>query len=245
MPEEICSGPECDRPVRRNGLCDAHSRQQWLGKPLKPIFAKPRKPAGLTCSGPECARPTVGQGLCNAHYQQKQKGKELTVLGLPPGADPIERFWSRVNKSGPIHPVLGTPCWLWTGALMPNGYGQLGIGPVSDHRHVYAHRYAWEITHGPIPEEIQVLHRCDVRHCCRAIDHLFLGTPGDNMDDKVAKGRQLKGEDNPGAKLTAEQVLEIRVKRTQGVSQAELAAEYGVSQASISLIHQRKNWGWL
>ena len=59
----------------------------------------------------------------------------------------------------------------------------------------YAHRMAWELEHGPIPGDLWVLHRCDNPPCVR-LDHLFLGTHADNMADKVAKGRQARGDDH-------------------------------------------------
>jgi HNH endonuclease len=75
-------------------------------------------------------------------------------------------------------------CIEWTGSKDPSGYGRIGIAGVR-HR---THRLAWELVHGPIPEGIQVLHRCDNRPCCN-VEHLFLGTNAVNMADRDAKGR--------------------------------------------------------
>ena len=75
-------------------------------------------------------------------------------------------------------------CWEWTGAQFANGYGAFQVNGKT----VRAHRFAWELAHGPIPEGIRVLHHCDNRLCCRP-DHLFLGTDADNAADKIAKGR--------------------------------------------------------
>jgi hypothetical protein len=81
---------------------------------------------------------------------------------------------------------LTLPCRLWAGHKnRPNGYGQLyrpGQKPIQ------AHRLAWEQAYGPIPEELFVLHRCDVRTCVEPT-HLWLGTAKDNARDCWAKGR--------------------------------------------------------
>jgi hypothetical protein len=93
-----------------------------------------------------------------------------------------ERFFRHVNKDGPIHPVLGTKCWLWTGGT--NGrYGKLNL----EGRTALAHRVAWFLEYGRWPEPC-ALHRCDVTLCVR-YDHLFEGTQDDNMDDRERKGR--------------------------------------------------------
>ncbi len=93
-----------------------------------------------------------------------------------------QRFWSKVNKTGPLWNNI--PCWLWTVARTSTGYGHFNL----DGRSVKAHRAAWEITHGPIPDKLLVLHRCDRPLCCNPA-HLFLGTPADNSRDMVQKNR--------------------------------------------------------
>ena len=85
------------------------------------------------------------------------------------------RFWAKVRKSD--------GCWLWQ-ASTSVGYGQINIGG----RPQRAHRVAWELTFGGIPDGLWVLHRCDTRLCVRP-GHLFLGTVTDNNRDMFAKGR--------------------------------------------------------
>lgn len=94
-----------------------------------------------------------------------------------------DRFWSRVQK--------GEGCWLWGGSLKTNGYGQLN-GPSQgggrDGKNLLAHRVAWELVNGPIPDGLWVLHRCDNPPCVNPA-HLFLGTVRDNVIDMWTKGR--------------------------------------------------------
>jgi hypothetical protein len=95
---------------------------------------------------------------------------------------------------------------------------------------VRAHRAAYLLFRGPIPTGQQVLHRCDNRLCINP-DHLFLGTQADNMADKVAKGRQAKGESNGASKLNPVKVLAMRERYARGdIKQRDLAKMFGVSQ---------------
>ena len=98
-----------------------------------------------------------------------------------------ERFWEKVDKNGPIHPVLGTRCWLWTANINPvTGYGQFSLTHSTGTR---VHRLAWELTNGPITGGLCVLHSCDNKPCVNP-GHLFLGTKLDNTQDMIAKGRR-------------------------------------------------------
>lgn len=83
-------------------------------------------------------------------------------------------------------------CWEWKRATNSMGYGVLTV----NYRTAYAHRLAWEMENGPIPDGALVLHRCDNPRCVRP-DHLFLGTHADNMADMTAKGRHRYGENRP------------------------------------------------
>ena len=105
-----------------------------------------------------------------------------------------------------------------------------------------AHRVAWWLTHGAVPEGMCVCHHCDNPGCVNPA-HLFLGTPTDNIADMVLKDRQYrpKGENNSNAKLTEEDVRAIRREHAT-TTQRELARKYGVHNATISLIVRRQIW---
>lgn len=132
-----------------------------------------------------------------------------------------------------------SPCIEWTGARIPEGYGQKW-NPRTKKAEL-AHRLAWEKANGPIPAGMFVCHKCDNPPCVNP-EHLFLGTPKDNMADKCRKGRQPRGETHPRAKLTERDVREIRRADGHGSSQRELARLYGVSPRSIQFIIQRRTW---
>ena len=179
---------------------------------------------------------------------------------LPPlTPDVIARFWAAV-------PDAAVGCWEWKKGRDLNGYGRVKVA----HRTVKAHRVSWTLHFGAIPTGLFVLHRCDNPPCCRP-DHLFLGSTTDNARDAAAKGRlaagdrhwmrqqpervagprsvgarsghDRAGEANGRAKLTAEQVSEIRRRYAHGdVTQSQLAAEYGVTRPMIGYIVRGKNW---
>lgn len=101
-----------------------------------------------------------------------------------------------------------------------------------------AHRVAYELFIGPIPEGLVVCHRCDIPLCVNP-SHLFLGTPMDNQRDKIKKGRQAKGAKSGTPKLTEQDIREIRAASG---SQQSIADRYGCSQVRVSQIKRGKGW---
>ena len=124
-------------------------------------------------------------------------------------------------------------CWLWTGTVLPGGYGQLKILG----RHWQAHRFAFALQQD-IPDGLQVNHSCDIRRCCNP-KHLHLGTPLTNMAEATARGRMRRGEGVTISKLNKQSVLSIRAASG---SQQSIADKFGVSQAAVSHILLRKTW---
>lgn len=174
----------------------------------------------------------------------------------------ILRFWSMVDRADDPN-----VCWVWTRSGFISGYGQFKV----KERNLRAHRVAWEVTHGTIPDGLSVLHRCDNRRCCNPA-HLWLGTHRQNMADMQRKGRAAsgdkngsrlhpdrllrgdahparsiagwsQGERNGEARLTALQVQDIRAQYAAGgASFQEIGNAYRVSKQTIYRIVHRKNW---
>lgn len=155
-----------------------------------------------------------------------------------------QRFWSYVDKSDP------SGCWIWKKKLDRNGYGSFQVKINNKWERWRAHRFSWYLAHGEIREGLFVCHVCDNPKCIR-VEHLFLGTPKDNVEDMVRKGRApvgdrsgsvkhpetvARGEKNGEAKLSASMVLQIRELYQDGnISIAKLAKTYGVG---VSQIHR-------
>lgn len=144
-------------------------------------------------------------------------------------SDDVARFHRHIDKTG--------DCWLWLKAKDKNGYGFFKLA----RKMIKAHRFMWQLLHGPIDRSLQVCHHCDNPPCVNP-DHLFVGTCQDNRDDQTRKGRNLTGTRNPAAKLTDDDVREIRFLYDSGWTQQTIADAYGVAQAHISQICLGRCW---
>lgn len=132
-----------------------------------------------SCGVRACVRP---EHLYIAEANEVTRSYFREKLG-----DPDERYWLQVEKDGPTPPhcpQIG-PCWTWRGTRDSNGYGLFLIQRRDVRR---AHRYAWELEHGQIPDGLHACHHCDNPSCVRP-EHIFIGTQFDNMRDCARKGR--------------------------------------------------------
>lgn len=149
----------------------------------------------------------------------------------------------RENVLSNAIPVPFSGCWLWEGPLNKTGYG-LFYAKTSPTKSRLAHRVSYAEFIGPIADQLNVLHRCDVR-CCVNPDHLFLGTQAENMADCAIKGRHSygisknKGLYRTNCTLNPEQILEIR---RSDLSHRELSERFGVDRSQISRIRSGKRW---
>jgi hypothetical protein len=128
-----------------------------------------------------------------------------------------ERFakYTRPSKNG---------CVEWTGAQCGAGYGQIRLGGAKKPR-IGAHRAAWIMAHGPIPPGMFVCHRCDNKLCV-AEDHLFLGSPQDNVDDAVQKGLYHYS-------ITDTEVLRVRSLYLGGMRMSDIAMGTGLRVMAV------------
>lgn len=139
-------------------------------------------------------------------------------------------FWDKVNTDD--------DCWIWTGAKNDGGYGHFHhLGKT-----IYAHRFAYEQVIGPIPPGMMICHTCDNRACVRPA-HLFLGSAKDNTGDMVQKGRHTHGHAHYLARLSDEDVLEIRrLYDSRLATNGELARRFGVHPSTIWQVTSHKCW---
>jgi hypothetical protein len=143
----------------------------------------------------------------------------------------VERFWSKVTKTD--------ACWEWAGTRMAFGHGVVWF----QGKNRKAHRMAWEITNGPIPDGAWVLHGCD-NPCCVNPAHLSLGDAQANTDDRVNRGRSvnLRGARHPNATMDEEAAREVWRLRERGWPESAIAARLGMGRPKVSSILSRHTW---
>jgi len=126
------------------------------------------------CTFDGCAQPQKARGYCGGHYKQKQRGKPLTAFRrrAKPGMELRDRIEMHTDKTG--------NCWLWTTTTGDDGYGRVTV----DGKSRKAHRVAYELAHGPIPNGMQVDHRCHTPACVRP-EHLRLATNKQNAENRA------------------------------------------------------------
>jgi hypothetical protein len=205
------------------------------------------------CRHPHDARSRVWTDEEGQYQRCLQCGARLKPKVEFTMRDFLTQFWSKVDTNG--------DCWEWK-ASKRNGYGQFAL---HNGHPEYAHRIAWELGNAqPIPDGMEICHRCDNRGCVRP-EHLFLGTQKDNIKDAANKGRlwfqrypervlrgdrhpkrmfpeiNPRGERNGRAVLVESSVRAIRSEYVRGLA-PQLARKYGVSESLILAIVRRETW---
>lgn len=183
------------------------------------------------------AKVTIACKFCGKELIRTQRDVDrnrhlfcsLSCRSKARAVSPEERFKRFVG------PQLDNGCIPWLGGKTPQGYGKF-------YPPGYAHRMAYILANGPIPDSLNVLHRCD-NPCCINPDHMFLGTIADNNADRVAKGRTPQGDSSSGRKLTSQDVVVIRARYDNGEPVAAISKDYpSVILNTIWLIATRRTW---
>lgn len=186
------------------------------------------------CSIKNCHSPSRTKGLCNKHALR------LRITGTTdPGPKAQgtleERFWKKVSKG------KKTECWEWIGNQSPAGYGRIQRGGKNS-PHLNAHRVSYELHNGKIPDGYVVMHKCDNPSCVNP-NHLSLGTPRQNTQDMIHKGRQVVvaplGVENGKSILNPDLVKYIRKSVKNN---AELGRELGVSINAVRGVRIGRTW---
>lgn len=184
------------------------------------------------CSIPNCGKPHKSRGWCAMHYAQWQRN------GVPETtrASPIDRMKFVTDVA---IPYKGDDCLEWP-YCKSKGYGVIQI----NNRQTYVSRVVCEAVHGAPPDKTNhAAHSCGNGHLgCVTPNHLSWKTPQQNAADKIGHGTHSKGENNGGAKLTENDVREIR-GLLGGVPQWRIAKRFGVCQQTISNINRGLLWG--
>lgn len=170
----------------------------------------------------------------------------------PPKSEPRDRFLTHVRQAA--------GCWEWTAGRTPEGYGKFWLNG----RTIGAHRAAWLLFVGPIPEGICVMHTCDNPPCVRWTDHLELGSYAMNRVDMIGKARWKapnpkrprgddhwrrqkpwlvpRGEQLKQSKITELQAKDIIRRVSAGEIMERLAPEFGITPEGVSAVVRGKTW---
>lgn len=185
----------------------------------------------MKCSAKDCSRQAVSLGFCDKHYRRLRKYGSPEAHGSRKVAegDEVNRFHQKYIKQD-------DGCWIWTGGTRPNGKGVLyGRHYLDNGKAEGAHRFAYAIANGGIPNAAYICHHCDTPLCVNP-DHLFASDHAGNMRDMVEKHRSYtgRGEYKKGlAKLSNEQANQIRQMQ---LPQSKIARLFGVAQTTIGRI---------
>ena len=147
------------------------------------------------------------------------------------------RFLKKVRRDS------ATGCLLWIASVDQHGYGQISRGGRGTGMGK-APRVAWILRYGSIPAGLAVLHKCDNPRCVE-IDHLFLGTLKDNVQDMIRKGRHrpARGEKNGQAVLSAVLVRELRrLHRENGSGSSQLAKQFQLNRQTVRAVLNGSTW---
>lgn len=200
------------------------------------------------CLVNECNNKYKSIGLCSSHWKINKKygtpepkcfcGKAVQTFAGNIGARMLcnwhsfeNRYWENVNKK------TINECWEWIGSKTSAGYGIIFFNGKS----IYAHRAIFLLLQkNNIAEELIVCHKCDNPSCINP-KHLFIGTQKDNIEDMINKKRNRYGENTYNAKLSNEDVLQIRKLNQDGIKQKDIAKIFNIDAGHISdIINMKK-----
>ena len=154
MTKNTCSASECERPVLARGLCGTHYARARRARTLPP---KQRSSFPRPCAVERCGRSANARGWCELHYRRWLHHGDPLTSGSRVIGDDEARFWSRVTKG-----ANPEDCWAWMGSHTTAGYGSGRWAGRAE----YAHRIAYRLFVGPIPEGCELDHLCRNRGCC-------------------------------------------------------------------------------
>lgn len=169
-------------------------------------------------------------------YSQASKWLLKTSFKIKEATEKEKKF--RLEENFEKFVIRKNGCWGWKGKFQ-KGYPQMTCRKSLGAN--LGHRASWLIHKGEIPKGISVLHKCD-NPSCTNIDHLFLGTNEDNVNDMISKKRNPRGSKVGTSKLNEENVKEIKMLIKLGESLSCIANKFHVTVQAISLIKNKKNW---
>jgi len=231
----ICSVSDCGNPSAKTGLCNRHYLRLRRHGDVRG-GGPDRARRGNECAMDGCARPAVKLGWCNKHYLRYRRNGDPAGIRTEDGAK-LAWIIAHVDHQS-------DECLPWPFLRNEHGYGTAQAPETG--KVTLASRIMCKMAHGPAPSpHHQSAHNCGKGHeGCANPNHLRWATISDNQMDRVEHGTSNRGERQWSSKLTADDVIAIRMSKGVSTCSKE-AALYGVAPGTISKIRLRQRWAWL
>lgn len=200
-------------------------------KPLYPMRGDPVSGTNWLCKC-DCGVYTFARGF------DLKRGKRKSCGCMQDIQNPVTNFEKHFTKT------KTDDCWDWNAYCLPSGYGLFQISNRKGVKHWLAHRFSYTVyvDDTPLSEEDIICHKCDNPSCVNP-NHLFKGTTQDNVNDKIDKGRDVRGENVHCSKLNAQDVIDIRRLVADGnIKKQDIAKMFNISPSGVTNIYKRKIW---
>ncbi len=209
--------------------------RRYCSHKCRPNFGNSKRPVCPQCKNEHRKYTKYCSAQC--YYKSLEGTKKESFYDVATEEEKIKRLKDSFERY-----VLRKEdgCWDWKGSKSKK-YGSLQYG--GKYKSISAHQASWIIHNGPIPKGMFICHHCDNPRCTRP-DHLFIGSPQDNVLDMINKGRNvtLCGEAAPGSKLLEKEVILIKYMLDNGTSLTDIAKEFNVHIATIWDIKHKRTW---
>lgn len=194
-----------------------------------------RRKTNFGCSVDGCASRAVSRGWCSKHYSRWLKYGAINAKKTAGTGEPLAFLKSAAA-------MQADDCIAWPFAMSPkSGYGVFQIGGST----TPAHRMQCTLVYGQPPtSEHQAAHLCGNRICVNP-RHIRWSTRLENAADQIIHGTRNRGERQGSAKLTRDQVKEIRRLKTEGISGNKIARMMGLSRSHVNRLANGQSWSWL
>lgn len=222
----LCSIPDCSKPHYGRGVCNQHY-QRWRSTGEFGAYIQPRKPKPATCAVDDCSNKTICRGFCEKHYSRLRRHGDPNKAGKTAHGQPLEYVETVVLNHE------GDECLTWPFYRTSTFYGMVTVDGVRE----VATRYVCKRAHGPPPTpDHEAAHSCGNGHLgCISPQHLSWKTASRNQADKLIHGTDSFGEKSPNAKLSSEQVAEIRAL-VGTMRKTEIGRMFGVTASYVGVL---------